>query len=137
MTSDMLETVEGSTIFSDKKVFQLEYVPDHIVHRESCISRIQSKLSDFGRGITPGPILCVGAFRTGKTVVVRYVLRNLPLGIVGVYVNWSGSNTQNRVYRSVLESLGEKVNTGYRGDHYFKLFKKSVSSVRGLVLVLR
>lgn len=123
-------------IFTDKRVFQLSYVPDHIVHRDEVISRIRSILSDFTHGVRPRNMLVIGDFGTGKTAVVRYICRSLPANVVPVYVNCAESNTQVRVFRRVLESLGVAAKTGFPGDYYLNLFKKSVASLPGLVLVL-
>jgi len=129
-------TVESSRIFLDKRVFHLEYVPDRIVHRDVQVSAIRRILADMEKGVRPYNILGVGGFGTGKTAVVRSTCRNLGDGIRVVYVNCSEDKTQLRIYRKALDQLGVPTSTGYPGDYYLDLFKKTVGSLRFLLLIL-
>lgn len=129
-------TFESSRIFTDKRVFQLEYVPERILHRAVQVSTLRGNLADLEKGVRPYHILGVGDFGTGKTAVVRSTCRNLGDGVVVVYVNCSEDHTQVRIYRKALDQLNVPTSTGYPGDYYLDLFKKTVASVRFLVLIL-
>ena len=50
-------TFDSSRIFMDKRVFHLEYVPDHIVHRDIQVSAIRRILADMENGVRPYHIL--------------------------------------------------------------------------------
>ncbi|MGA3405002.1 MAG: AAA family ATPase [Candidatus Bathyarchaeia archaeon] len=128
--------IKVTPVFTDKRVFQLEYVPERILHRDEQISRIRSILADLERGVRPRNMLCVGDFGSGKTAVVRSICRNLPVGVISSYVNCSEQNTENRVIRSVLRDLGVSVKLGFPSDHYLQLFKDSVARTSSLILVL-
>jgi cell division control protein 6 len=128
--------LETTSVFSDKRVFQLEYVPKRILHRDEQMSKIRSILADLERGVRPRNILCVGDFGTGKTASVRFICRNLPVGVTAVYANCSEENTHNRIIRSVLRQLDVQVKPGFSSGHYLQLFKESVANRSALVLVL-
>ncbi|MFI5449047.1 MAG: Cdc6/Cdc18 family protein [Candidatus Bathyarchaeia archaeon] len=128
-------SVAGS-IFSDKRVFQLEYVPDRILHRDVQIAKIRGILADLDRGVRPRHMLGVGDFGTGKTAVVRSICRNLPPGVSVSYVNCSEQNTENRVIRNVLRDLNVPVKLGFPSDHYLQLFKESVGGISSLILIM-
>ena len=130
-----------TSVFSDKRVFQLDYVPDRILHRDEQMSKIRSILVDLQKGVRPRNMLCVGDFGTGKTAVVRSMCRGpptgvLPVGVAAVYVNCSEQNTQNRIIRCVLRDLGVPVKLGFPSDHYLQLFKESVADIATLILIL-
>jgi len=124
-------------ILQNKSVFDENYLPERILHREEQFKRIKELLADVEIGSRPGNMLCTGAFGSGKTLVVKTICKTLPLGCVAVYVNCSEQNTRLRIIRSVLQQLG--VNTpesGFPGDYYERRFKEAVSRHRFVILVL-
>ncbi len=130
-----------TSVFSDKRVFQLDYVPERILHRDDQISKIQCILADLERGVRPRNVLCVGDFGTGKTAVVRSICRGSPAGslrdgVAALYVNCSEENTQNRIIRSVLRDLGAPVKPGFPTDYYLRTFKELVGQKTSLILIL-
>jgi cell division control protein 6 len=136
VTVDQTVEYHPSNIFRDKRVFHLEYVPDHIVHRDSQVSAIRRILADMENGVRPYHILGMGAYGTGKTAVVRSTCRNLGDGIRVVYVNCSEDNTQIEIYRQILTQLGIPTSTGFRVNYYLDLFKKTIAPLRFLLLIL-
>lgn len=98
-------------------------------------------LADLQRGVRPRNMLAVGEFGTGKTATVRSLCQPEPAGILppGVlvsYVNCSEENTQNRVIRTVLRTLGVEVKTGFPSDYYLQLLKEKLARVLSLVFIL-
>ena len=87
----------SSRIFKDKRVFQLDYVPGRVLHREEQDNRIKLTLRDLERGVRAKHILCLGVFGTGKTVVVRSVCRNLPSAPMVAYINCAEENTRVKI----------------------------------------
>jgi len=126
----------AGAVFSNKRVFQLEYVPDRIIHRDVQISKIRGILADLDRSVRPRNMLCVGDFGTGKTAVVRSICRNLQ-GVSVSYVNCNEQNTTNKVIRNVLRDLKATVKLlGLPSDYYLQCFKESVADVSSLILIL-
>ena len=135
-TTTVTTTFGSSTIFLDKRVFQIQHVPNRIVHRERQISRIQFILKDLGQGVRARNILCIGDFGTGKTAVVRFICRDLPAGTCAVYTNCSDDNTSNRIFKAALRSLGVVVKSGFPKDHYLELLKETLKTRAFLTLIL-
>jgi len=126
-----------ASIFLDKAVFSLDYVPMHIVHRGQQTDEIERGLSDMDRGVTPRPILCIGAVGTGKTVLVRSLCRSLSNGETkAVYVNCHSMNTQGKILRKILAELGAPMNTGFGGDFYLAAFLDQLKRIKWLILIL-
>lgn len=124
-------------IFRDKAVFQEDYLPQQILHREEQIGKIKELLADVEIGSRPGNALITGAFGSGKTLVVKTICKSLPSGCVSVYVNCSEQNTRLRIIRSVLLQLGfDTAESGYPGDYYERRFKEAVSKHRFIIPVL-
>ena len=82
MTCDYTTIVafNSSPIFLDKRVFDEDYLPDRILHREDQIKKVKMILADAEGGSRSDNILTTGAFGSGKTVVVRTVCASLPPG---------------------------------------------------------
>jgi len=125
-----------SKIFADKQVFQVDYVPNRILHRNEQIKSIQSILGDLNSGVRARNILCMGDFGTGKTAVVRSVCRDLPSTCKVVYVNCAEENTQSRIVRAILRQLGAPVKPGFPKDYYLQLLKDYVARHQYVILIL-
>lgn len=123
-------------IFLNKRVFQLDYVPKRILHRDKQINRIESILADFTNDVRPRNILCVGDFGTGKTVVVRSVCSSPPSNCTALYVNCAEENTQSRIIRTILRHLSVPVKPGFPRDHYLQLFKDQMAHQTYVILIL-
>jgi len=126
----------NAKIFADKRVFQLDYVPDHILHRDQQIKEIRSILADLENDVRPRNILCLGDFGTGKTAVVRSTCRSLPSMCKVVYVNCAEENTQSRIIRAVLKQFDVSFKPGFPKDHYLQLFKDQLTRCQCAVLIL-
>jgi len=125
-----------SGVFSDKRVFHHDYVPDMIMHRGPQTANIQLILSDMQRNTRPRNILCIGSFGTGKTVAVRRFCKDLDGNTASVYVNCSDINTRLQIFRESLQQLGNPMKPGFPYDSYLTAFKKSVGKHPWVILVL-
>lgn len=114
MSDDILDKVFTqvltSNIFINRDVLRPDYIPDELPHREEQIAKIGSILAPSLKGTKPSNLFIYGLTGTGKTAVVKYVLRKLSLKAaeVGVdvlpcYVNVRQDDTTYRV----LYRLGE------------------------------
>jgi cell division control protein 6 len=124
------------SIFRNKTVFAMDYVPDRILHRDSQTRQIAEILSDMNRNTRPRNILCLGSFGTGKTAVIRRFCRGLTEGVKFAYVNCAEHDTQSRIIRETLRQLGREAKLGFPKDHYLALFKLAASECLWLILVL-
>jgi cell division control protein 6 len=122
-------TFQDSRIFRDKDLFEVDYVPDSILHRDSQIKGI---LADT---IRPYNIVGVGGFGTGKTATVRRICQDLPPGYNLVYVSCSRANTQTRVLSAMLADLATP-QSWLPLDKYRELVEIELKRYRYVILVL-
>ena len=109
--------LSGPRIFKDREVLRPTYVPDHLPHRDKEISHVGLILATALKSGTPSNVFIYGKTGTGKTAVVKYVLKHLAekcrdLGVSTpnyVYLNCSTVNTNYRVLAHLCENLGVSV----------------------------
>jgi cell division control protein 6 len=124
---------ESSHIFRDKQLFEVDHVPDSILHREPQITEIKQILADT---IRPKNIIALGGFGTGKTATLRHICRDLPSGYRLVYVSCSKGNTQTKILKAMLAELGVPQKNGFPQDHYRGLLEAELKRHRYVILVL-
>jgi len=126
-------TFQDSRIFRDKDLFEVDYVPDSILHRDSQIKEIKGILADT---IRPYNIVGLGVFGTGKTATVRHICQDLPSGYRLVYVTCSESNTQTKILKAMLADLGIPEKDGFPQGHYRGLLEAEMKKHHYIILVL-
>ncbi|MFQ5998066.1 MAG: Cdc6/Cdc18 family protein [Candidatus Bathyarchaeia archaeon] len=131
------------SIFVRKAVFDINYVPPKLPHREREVQQLTVLLSDVFRGIRPANLLILGEFGTGKTVVTRKVIdetekaaRERNLTVKGLYVNCATHDTRMKVVREALSLLGVEYKPGYATDHYLKLFNATCQNSAFTIMIL-
>jgi len=129
--------MNGHRIFSDKRVFHEDYLPDRILHRDDQIRKVKEILADAETGSRPDNILTTGAFGSGKTLVVKATCRTLPNDCIFVYLNCSKENTRLRIIRAALRQLGVTTpETGFPGDYYERRFEQAILQHEFVILAL-
>ncbi len=142
---DTLERM-SSDIFIDRDVLRPDYVPEVLPHREGEIKRLTEVLAPILRRERPSNIFIYGLTGTGKTAVVRYVLRRFEdyarrkrLSHIAVaYLNCRHEDTTYRVLTELARSLGERLPfTGLSTAEVFKRFKEALDATgKSLIAVL-
>ncbi len=120
------------------EVFDEDYLPEQVLFRDSQIRRMAFNLKPAEHGSRPVNMLCLGPPATGKTTVVKHVLRMAEESIRGVYVNCQIHQSRQQIFLKIFESL-----YGYTpppGISFQKLYsailKKVVESGDVLLVVL-
>jgi len=111
------------TLFRDESVFDTEYTPEVILHREQQMSSLAFNLRPATKGLRPIDTLCVGPPSTGKTSSVRYVLSKLSEfeGILTAYIRCPVMRTAYNVLSRVYEIVCGKM-APQKGVPLWKLF---------------
>jgi cell division control protein 6 len=123
-------------IFAEKSVFQINYAPQRILHRDSQIERLRRiLLSDLESAVRPRNALCIGDFGTGKTVTVCRICTHLPADCTFAYVNCAEHNTRTKVAKLILRTLGVQVRPGFGADDYLRWLKDEFAKYRYVVVV--
>jgi len=148
-----------SRIFTNREYLRHTYTPDRLLHREEQIRLLARVLAAPLRGEAPSNVLIYGKTGTGKTAVVRFLLRELertptPLRVMGVYMNCENVNTQYRVLARItshlLQELRERLGpfefqraglperiptTGWPTDQVLEVLVRVLEHERKLVII--
>ena len=106
MNKDLL--LWDQTIFSREEYFELDYLPENLLHRESQIRSLQFSIAPALRGATPLNAYCRGAPGTGKTSAVMKVfteLENATQKVVPVYINCQVDSTRYAIFAQIFKKL--------------------------------
>ena len=135
--------LEGSAIFKDREVLRHDYVPDKLPHREEQIRYLGEIVAPTLKGSLCSNVLIYGKTGTGKTAVMKYVLKGLvrksevlnsPVRVS--FVNCRLAGTEYRVLSSLCSSISVMVPfTGLALGEVFDRFKSGLDS-RSLILII-
>ncbi|MEM1586315.1 MAG: ORC1-type DNA replication protein [Candidatus Bathyarchaeia archaeon] len=135
--------LRGSKIFRDREVLRHDYVPEYLPHREEEILRLGEITAPTLRGSPCSNIFIYGKTGTGKTAVVRFILKritqkaeeiNSPVKVC--FVNCRLAGTEYRILAALCSSFNEKVPfTGLAVGEIFDRFRKSLESQGTIFLV--
>ncbi|MDP8023143.1 MAG: Cdc6/Cdc18 family protein [Nitrososphaeria archaeon] len=133
----------GKSIFKNREVLNIDYIPKRILFREDQIKKIGETLSPIIKGAKPSNLLLYGKTGTGKTMVARYVINKLndyikDQNTIFVYLNCRIDGTLYRVLSEIGEYIGLKIPfTGLSLSEVEKrIFNHLVDKGIKLVLVL-
>ncbi|MHA1713563.1 MAG: ORC1-type DNA replication protein [Candidatus Ranarchaeia archaeon] len=140
--------LSGPRLFRRKDRLSIDYVPDHLPHRDNQIKKIGLILATALKGGVPSNILCYGQTGTGKTAVAKYVLEELrkkssltnnePLSYS--YINCRTVNTHYRILARLCNDLDlteKKVPfTGLPTDEVFQKFYDGLDRKKRLTIVI-
>ena len=139
--------VNKESLFLDKRALQTPYIPETISHRDEQIKRIANTLAPSLRLNTPSNLFVYGKTGTGKTLVTKYIIRNMlytakkrniPLEIF--YLNCKlkrTSDTEYRLMAQLASFFGKSVPaTGLPTDEVYKIFFDVVDKKRQMVILV-
>ena len=114
------------SVFSQKGVFSLNWIPNNILYREEQISALTRILQDIFRGLNPHNSLLVGDYGTGKTLVARSVAEQLEkqaleskVKLETIYINCNDCDTHTQILRGILNQVDSlKGRSGFPTDQY-------------------
>ncbi|HDN75617.1 MAG TPA: ORC1-type DNA replication protein [Acidilobales archaeon] len=134
-----------SKIFKNRDVLRPDYIPDFLPHREEQIRKLTEILAPLLRGERPSNIFIYGLTGTGKTAVVKFVLKRIKeysdaKGIKTFtysYINCRHEDTTYRVLARIAESLGIKVPfTGLSTAEVYVRVKRAIDTLNKILVVV-
>ena len=142
---EVFASISESKIFIDRDKLLPDYIPQKLPFREEQLKKLGSILAQSLRGYKPNNVFIYGLTGTGKTAVVKLVIKKLSekaneLGapVVAVYINCRQRDTEYRILADILESLG--VSVPFTGLSISELYKRLMNTMerRGgqLIVVL-
>ncbi len=141
---DLFKSIVKSRIFRSREILLPDYVPEELPHREREIKRVALSLAPALRGEKPNNIFIYGLTGTGKTAVVKHVLRKLKdtavdigVSVSPIYVNVRHRDTPYRVLVDIADGIGLRVPfTGLStGEVYYRIVR-ALSKLRGIYIII-
>ena len=136
--------LQSPEIFINREVLRPDYIPDYLPHREFQIQCIGKILAPVLKGYRSSNLFIYGKTGTGKTAVVKYVLKRLihksfKLGesIKDCYINCRLVGTDYRILTKLGKTFGINIPfTGLATGEVFDRFKEALDSKVVLLLVV-
>jgi len=135
------------TIFKDRRVLQMNYVPNDITHRDEQIDQIAEILAPSLKRQKPSNVFIYGKVGSGKTLVIKYISEqllgtanklNVPLRML--YLNCKlkrVADTEYRLIAQLIRDLGKEIpTTGLPTDEVYKTFFGIVDNKKQLVTLI-
>ena len=136
--------LENEPLFKNKEALRHSYTPAELPHRESEIKQLAFILAPSLKDETPSNILIYGKSGTGKTIVSRFICKELKrtgakLGVPvsTVYLNCEVTDTKYRVLANLAKQFGENIPfTGWPTDKVYNAFRDALDKERQCVIIL-
>lgn len=134
--------LKGSNLFWDREVLRHDYIPDKLPHRGEQIRYLGEVVAPVLRGSRCSNVFVYGKTGTGKTAVVRYILKRLTekaeeldVPLRTCYINCRLAGTEYRVLLSLCNAIGVDVPfTGLAVGEVFDRFRAGLNSAKILLL---
>jgi len=141
--------LETKSIFKNKKVFQSNYKPGVVEHRDEQVKIIAQTLAPCLKGDKPSNIFVYGKTGTGKTLVARYVTdqiletlrsRDTNTQVKVIYVNCKlkkSADTEYRLIAHIAREMGKAIPvTGLPTEEVYNIFYSVFDEVQQNVILI-
>jgi cell division control protein 6 len=136
--------LQKEPLFKNKEALRHSYTPSELPHREAEIKQLAVILAPALKGETPSNILIYGKSGTGKTIVSRFICKELEktsakLGVPvhTVYLNCEVTDTKYRVLANLSKAFGKNIPfTGWPTDKVYNSFKEAIDKRKQTVIIL-
>jgi cell division control protein 6 len=138
MKPDMLLWEE--TLFKNRDLFELDYVPEHFDHREPQMNSLKFCIRPAIQGARPVNALCLGPPGTGKTTAIFKLFEEIEAHsskVIPVYINCQMDYTRYAVFYQLYKKIFDHAPPS-SGISFKRIFEKVAlhSANEGIVLVV-
>jgi len=134
-------------LFINKKVLQVNYIPDTILHRKAQMDLLAAILAPALRKEKPSNLFIYGKTGSGKTLTAQYVLSMLEqtakqkgVPLKSIYVNCKLkkiADTEYRIMTELARAMGREVPaTGLPTDEVYNIFLSAVDEQEQTVILV-
>ena len=135
------------SIFKDKKVLQMNYIPEDITHRDEQMDQTAEILAPSLKKQKPSNVFIYGKVGSGKTLVVKYITsqlletsKKLNTSLKILYLNCKlkrVADTEYRLIAQLIRDLGQDIpTTGLPTDEVYKTFFNIIDSKKQLIILI-
>jgi cell division control protein 6 len=136
--------LKGSNIFKQRKALRHDFIPQNLPHREEHIRYLGEILAPTLNGFLCSNVLIYGKTGTGKTAVVKFVLKKISQKSkdIGSFVNFCFINcrladTKYRIISKLCENISLQVPfTGLAVGEIFDRFKKRLDQKKNILIIV-
>jgi len=96
------------TLFKDRDLFELDYLPEHFLHREAQMNSLKFCIRPALQGASPVNALCLGPPGTGKTTTLFKLFEEIEAHtskVVPVHVNCQMDSTRYAVFYQLYKKI--------------------------------
>ena len=127
------KTCSQQEIFKDERYLYPEFIPERLPHRDAEIDTLVAAFNPVLKGRKPVNVALLGPSGVGKTVVARFVLKELEEftdRAKTVYINCFEANTRQSVLFKIVSFLGAAIpRRGVATDETYALFLESLRKI--------
>ncbi len=135
------------SLFKNKEVLQIKYIPDSIIHRSKQIENLASILAPALRREKPSNLFCYGKTGSGKTLCTIHTLNKLQtiakekqISLKTAYLNCKLkkiADTEYRVVAQLAGAIGTEVPiTGLPTGEVYNIFLKKLDEKKQIIIIV-
>ncbi|WP_135607284.1 Cdc6/Cdc18 family protein [Methanococcoides methylutens] len=138
--------INGIRIFRNRSVLSPQYLPEQLVGREEQVKDVVSLIRPVLHHGEPINALISGNKGTGKTTVVRFVLKQLTgtiekegINVVPVFINCRKISTTSKIILEILNRVSPETEipkTGLSMGKYYRALWKALNEKRTTIIVV-
>jgi cell division control protein 6 len=135
------------SIFVNKEVLLVKYVPEQVLHRDEQIQQLTEILAPSLKNEKPSNIFIYGKTGTGKTVVTKYICSQLHEvakknnnTVSVIYINCKMrkvTDTEYRLISQLIREFGKEVPyTGLPTNEIYQIFFKTIDDKNQVIILI-
>jgi len=139
--------LEKESLFKNKRVFQSNFIPEKMFHREEQQNQIASILAPGLKGQKPSHLFIYGKTGTGKTLTVKYVIQKMTelaqqrgLSLKIIYINCKLKKVADTEYRLLVrlsKEFGKEIPpTGLPTDEVYNIFYSAIDKQPQIIIII-
>jgi archaeal cell division control protein 6 len=139
--------LDKESLFLNKSVLQVKYLPDVILHRRGQVKQLASIIAPALRNDKPSNLFIYGKTGTGKTLCMKHTISKMnniakehKVELKIIYLNCKLkkiADTEYRIIAQLAREIGEEVPmTGLPTDEVYNIFLNKLDSKKQVVIII-
>jgi len=139
--------LEQESLFKNKKVFQSNFIPPELLHRDDQQEQIAGILAPGLKGQKPSNLFIYGKTGTGKTLTIKYVTQKLRelaeqrgIALKIIYLNCKlkkVADTEYRLIAQLAKEFGKELpSTGLPTDEVYNIFYSVIDKKPQIIIII-